>query len=86
MKFTIEYEMEDRWVPYFLSMLKYMQYLGSIGASRVVALYSDGDGDFRPKFKPSVNFEVVQPTPPWNSVSFLPSTNRDTHDHLYDAG
>jgi|LakMenEpi03Aug12_release.lakeMendotaPanAssembly.Ray.scaffolds.fasta_scaffold1789748_1 hypothetical protein len=48
--FTIECTMKGRWVPHFLSMLNYMQYLGNIGSSRKVALYSDGDGDFRPKF------------------------------------
>lgn len=51
MKFTIECEMKDRWVPHFLSMLRYMQQLGSMGSSRFVQIYSDGDGDFRPKFE-----------------------------------
>jgi len=32
-------------------LLRTMQYLGGIGASRVVTFYCDGDGDFRPKFK-----------------------------------
>lgn len=49
-KFTIECEMKTRWVPHFLAMLKYMQQLGSLGGSRTVSFYSDGDGDFRPKF------------------------------------
>ncbi len=51
MKFIIEVEMKDRWVPHFLAMLKYMQYLGGVGSSRLVSFMSDGDGDFRPKFK-----------------------------------
>ena len=51
MKFTVECEMKDRWVPHFIGMLKYMQQLGGLGGSRLVSLYSDGDGDFRPKFK-----------------------------------
>jgi hypothetical protein len=50
-KFTIECEMNGRWVPHFLGMLRYMQQLGSMGSSRVVSFYADGDGDFRPKFK-----------------------------------
>lgn len=50
-KFTIEVEMSERWIPHFLAMLKYMQYLGNIGSSRSVAIFADGDGDFRPKFK-----------------------------------
>lgn len=49
-KFTIECEMKERWVPHFLAMLKYMQCLGSMGSSRMVSFYADGDGDFRPKF------------------------------------
>lgn len=42
--------MNERWIPYFLGMLKYMEHLGNIGSSRKVSIYSDGDGDFRPKF------------------------------------
>lgn len=49
-KFVIECEMRTRWVPHFLGMLKMMQYLGNIGSSRNLTFYSDGDGDFRPKF------------------------------------
>jgi hypothetical protein len=51
MRFTIEVEMQDRWVCHFLAMLKYMEQLGNLGGSREVCIYSDGDGDFRPKFK-----------------------------------
>jgi hypothetical protein len=51
MKFTIEVEMAPRWVPHFITMLKYMQYLGGVGSSRNVTFFADGDGDFRPKFK-----------------------------------
>ena len=50
-QFDLRVTMPERWVPHFLAMLKYMQYLGSIGASRRVTFYSDGDGDFRPQFK-----------------------------------
>lgn len=49
-KFTIEVQMEERWIDYFMSMLNRMEYLGNLGASRTVSIYSDGDGDFRPKF------------------------------------
>ena len=48
--FTIKCDMEQRWVPYFLGMLQYMEQLGGLGGSRKVTFYSDGDGDFRPKF------------------------------------
>ena len=73
--FTIEVKMRSRWVPHFLGMLKYMEYLGSIGGSRLVSLYSDGDGDFHPKFK-------------WDST--LPQLalhkKEDDGDRTWDAG
>ena len=50
MKFIIECEMKDRWVPYFVSMLKRMEKNGQQGHSECVAFLSDGDGDFRPTF------------------------------------
>lgn len=75
MKFEITVEMEDRWVPHFLAMLKYMQQLGGMGASRKVSFYADGDGDFHPKFR-------------WNPT--LPSDAKPVSDkdgdRFYDAG
>ena len=50
-EFTIKCKMNERWIPHFLAMLKYMQQLGSLGGSRWVKFYADGDGDFRPKFE-----------------------------------
>jgi hypothetical protein len=76
MKFKIECEMEDRWVPYFLAMLKYMQFLGNVGRSRAVSFYADGDGDFRPKFL-------------WDSSlpdKAEPIIGKETGNHKYDAG
>lgn len=75
LKFTVECEMPVRWVPHFLSMLKYMQQLGSQGSSRKVALYADGDGDFHPKFK-------------WDdSIPSDAEPVKDLYgDRLYDAG
>jgi len=74
-KFTIECTMKDRWVPTFLAMLEHMQSLGNMGSSREVALYADGDGDFRPKFE-------------WDeSLSSDAKPTRDKNgDVLYDAG
>jgi len=79
--FTLECTMKERWVPHFLSMLAYMEQLGGLGGSRKVALYSDGDGDFRPKFKVGGsngisirNIKVVEP-----------KVDNDG-DRLYDAG
>lgn len=75
MKFTIECEMPDRWVPHFLAMLKYMQQLGGLGGSREVGIFADGDGDFQPKFQ-------------WDKE--LPSEAKpardDNGDRMYDAG
>jgi len=50
-EFSVRCRMRARWVPHFLAMLRYMQRLGSVGASRRVSLFSDGDGDFRPRFE-----------------------------------
>ena len=50
-QFTIKVRMKTRWVSHFLAMLKHMQSLGILGSSRMVSFYSDGDGDFRPKFE-----------------------------------
>lgn len=54
--FNIEVTMNSRWVNDFCSMLKYMEYCGNIGHSSVVGFYSDGDGDFRPKFNINKEF------------------------------
>lgn len=74
-KFTIEAEMDERWVNDFCSMLIKMEYLGNIGSSRTVGLYSDGDGDFRPKFKINTEFTKV-----------VPSRTRSIETIQYDAG
>lgn len=74
-KFTIECEMKTRWVPHFLGMLKYMQQLGGLGGSRKVSIYSDGDGDFHPKFKWDASLPEVA----------KPSSDNDGN-RTYDAG
>jgi hypothetical protein len=48
--FAVECTMSERRVPHFLAALRRMEQLGDIGSSRFVAIYADGDGDFRPKF------------------------------------
>lgn len=60
-RFYIEVEMKDRWIPYFMSMLQRMQYLGNIGSSRPVTFFSDGDGDFQPKFNADIDWEYKEP-------------------------
>jgi hypothetical protein len=73
-EFTITVRMKERWIPHFLSMLKYMERLGGLGGSREVSFYADGDGDFRPKFKYDIDFEEVKPVKDVDG------------NRLYDAG
>jgi hypothetical protein len=74
-EFTVKCSMKTRWVPHFLGMLKYMQQLGGLGSSRKVALYADGDGDFRPKFEWDASLpEVAKPV------------EDNGGDRFYDAG
>lgn len=58
--FNIKVTMNERWVNDFCSMLKYMEYCGDIGHSSIVGFYSDGDGDFRPKFEIDTNYEETK--------------------------
>lgn len=60
-EFNINVEMEERWIPHSMSMLKEMERCGHIGTSRIVSMFADGDGDFRPKFKADIDFEQVEP-------------------------
>lgn len=75
-KFNISVEMEDRWVDCFCSMLKEMERLGDIGSSKIISIYSDGDGDFRPKFTIEEDYKTVQPNIKTNSNDIK----------VYDAG
>lgn len=72
-KFTIEVEMEERWIDCFMSMLNKMERLGKLGSSRTVSMFSDGDGDFQPRFKSDVEWEKIE-----SNISI------DNND--YDAG
>jgi hypothetical protein len=73
-KFTVKVEMPERWIPHFMSMLKYMESLGAVGSSREVAIYADGDGDFHPRFETNIKYETKKPV-------------RDNHgNRMYDAG
>ena len=48
-----------------IKMFKYMQYLGSIGSSRMCSFYADGDGSFRPK----ISFEYPETLPEIKKIS-----------------
>ena len=73
-RFTIRVSMRKRWIPQFLGMLKYMERLGGVGASRKLTFYSDGDGDFRPRFE----FDDKLPIKQDDEMKF--------EDRFYDAG
>lgn len=62
-EFDIHCKMNRAWANEFLSMLKAMQVCGNIGASRRIALYADGDGDFKPKFSTDFKYTERQPIP-----------------------
>ena len=55
--FNIKCTMNKRWINNLCSMLDYMQHCGEIGHSSIVGFYSDGDGDFRPKFEIDKDYE-----------------------------
>ncbi len=74
-EFDIRVKMKSRWVPHFLALLKYMEQLGGLGSSRTVSFYSDGDGDYRPRFR-------------WSSSLPKPARHKtdDDGDRFFDAG
>lgn len=74
-EFLIKCRMKERWVPHFCSMLKHMERLGGQGSSRKVSFYSDGDGDFRPKFLFNLDTDEVDPI-----------SGQESGEHYYDAG
>lgn len=78
----IEVTMRTRWVPHFVGMLKTMQRLGSLGSSRLVGIYADGDGDFRPTFTFSENVPE-EANPVYDDTC---KTKDAKCDYFYDAG
>ncbi len=90
-KITIDCEMEERWIPTFLSMLRHMEYLGNVGSSRNIAFYADGDGDFRPKFKHNVEYENVMRKDDYNKCKITyPDNGHGEYtcniEYVFDAG
>lgn len=75
-EFNITCTMKSRWVNQFCSFLKQMENNGNIGHSEIVSFMSDGDGDFRPRFKIGCDFENEAPY----------RKNYETKSSLYDAG
>ena len=75
-EFNVNVKMEERWIPYFQSMLLAMQQLGHRGSSRLLGFYSDGDGDFRPRFE----FDI-----PVTQVAGISNCEKTPY-LMYDAG
>ena len=76
--FNIKVTMEERWVDYFCSFLKYMESCGNAGHSAQVSFYADGDGDFRPKFELDVVYEKKMGIPREKLY--------DKAEYMWDAG
>lgn len=78
--FNIKVTMNERWANDFCSMLKWMESCGNVGHSSVVGFYSDGDGDFRPKFE--IDYEYEKQNGCWKKDGKqLPEL-----EVIYDAG
>ena len=75
-KFVIECEVPERWVNDFCTMLRRIEFNGSIGHSGVIGIYADGDGDFRPRFNIQTDFDSTKAT---ELEKFKPMA-------IYDAG
>lgn len=75
-EFTINVVMQKRWVPHFLAMLRLMEQFGTLGKSRKIIFFSDGDGDFRPKFK----------WPEILNASAIPTKAGADEAYFFDAG
>lgn len=55
---NLKITVRKRWLPHLLGFFHRMESLGSMGSSRMIGFYADGDGDFRPKFE--VNGEAIE--------------------------
>lgn len=83
-EFDVHCKMNKAWANEFLSMLKLMENNGNAGHSGYVAIYSDGDGDFRPNFETKFNFEEKSICH-WNNSNSLEEVFH-SFDGFYDAG
>ena len=77
--FNIKVTMNERWINDFCSMLHWMESCGKLGHSSIIGFYSDGDGDFRPKFEIDVDYEKTNGY--WAKDTELPKL-----EVLFDAG
>ena len=97
-KFNLEITIPIRWVKKFLQMLDCMRWFSRNGASRTIAFYADGDGDFR-SFNFKLNREEVTSDINWwdYDKNWLPKNEYDDSipppfktrrkiDFFFDAG
>lgn len=82
--FTVRCTMKRRWAAQFLGMLKRMEILGTVGASRPVTFFSDGDGDYRPKF--TVMGDVPEAAEGGTPDDVPPSADEFSRRNVFDAG
>lgn len=82
--FTVTCTMKRRWASQFLGMLKRMQRLGGVGASRPITFFSDGDGDYRPKFEVSGN--APEPAEGLTPDDVKPGADEFSRNNVFDAG
>ena len=58
--FNVKCTMPKVWASHFQSFLKEMERYGQLGHSGQISFMADGDGNFRPKFKFTKEYEPVQ--------------------------
>lgn len=58
-KFTIDVDIEERWVDEFCSFLRYLQFCGDVGHSCIVGFNADGNRDFKANFDIKTDFVLT---------------------------
>lgn len=74
-KMTVEMEVTEPQALALQAMFKYWNYLASVGSSRFVGFYVDGDGNFKPKTKITFSEPVHELTDEMCKISVV--TDRD---------
>lgn len=76
--FTVKCTMPKVWASHFQSFLKEMERYGKIGHSGQISFMADGDGNFRPKFKFTKEYDAVE--------GIRSQYITKTAEQLFDAG
>ena len=80
-KITIDLEVTEAQGLALQAMFEYWEHLSNIGASRFVAFYVDGDGDFHPKSKISFSDEITLLTDEMRKIAVV---SDDDGNRKYD--